>query len=250
MEDIEMLKEMKLQDLKTGDIIVNRDEEVGIIIAEKKSIVFQDAFSEYYSNYTEDLLAVGGNRGEDIMAVYRDEEDVLEFSEYNLACNPIYERHDNIKWSRKAYCAEKKKLEEEEMKNRLPICYGVIQAYYGNRTGINFTEESVDKLIMGSPNVHFWEVYKKEGKVDRSMIPIPGEEGLVLLYNKYQEEKTLVEKEEWYQKEGYVQKPLAEISELNIKLYSRCLACRVDEENKVASLREEDYEKVMKYLAM
>lgn len=247
-----MKKEYKLQDLKTGDIIENRDGDLGIVLAEREAIVYSISGMDYYEDFTDDLLYEGDYRGKDILTVWSDEDIVLDFIDYEVMCgDPVYERHDNIEWSKEAYWEaykeEQKKLKEERMKNRPSSYTGVIQAFYGNRTGIDFTEKMVDQLILGCLSEEF---FNPNERIDRSMIPIPGEEGLVLLYNKYQEEKTLVEKEEWYQKEGYVQKPLAEISELNIKLYSRCLACRVDEENKVASLREEDYEKVMKYLAM
>ena len=241
-----MLKEMKLQDLMSGDIVVDRDGEVGIVIVEKEIMIYQNGGLDDYVDFKDDLMRHDDYRGGDIMAVYRDEEKAINFSDYNLDYEPIYERHDNIEWSIEAYWEEQNRLWEEKKKNRPPACYGVIQAFYGNRTQVEFTETTVDQLIMGSPGDSFWEAYKK---VDRSMIPIPGEEGLVLLYNKYQEEEKLVQKEEWYQEDGYVMKPLAEIPELNVKLYSRCLACRVDEENKVTGLREEDYEKVMKYLA-
>ena len=43
-------------DLRTGDIVVLRDRELGVVIAEKGVILFQNSGMDYLDEYTEDLL--------------------------------------------------------------------------------------------------------------------------------------------------------------------------------------------------
>lgn len=243
-----MMKEMKKQDLMTGDIVVTRDGSAGIVIVEKEVIIYPESGMDFFDDLTEDLLLDDDYRGGDIMAVYRAPSgSAIGFLDYEDDL-PIYEREDDVVWTDDMHWKNQQQKKSEEVTNdepKLEEFYGVIQAFYGNRTGISFTEESVDYLVMGKLS----RIMLDGQKLDRSMIHIPGEDGLVLLYNKYEEEGMLQYKEKLFHEDGYVLKPLAEIPELDIKLYSRCFACRIDAEGKVGSLKEEDYEKVMKYLA-
>ena len=42
-----------LQDLKTGDIVENRNKETGVVIVQKKAIIYQKAGSDYYDAFTD-----------------------------------------------------------------------------------------------------------------------------------------------------------------------------------------------------
>ena len=69
----------------------------------------------------------------------------------------------------------------------------VAQAFYGNRTITYITEEEMDRFILGYLNASL--PLMEDEKLDRTMIPIPGTDNLFLVYNKYQEEERLREKE-------------------------------------------------------
>lgn len=109
----------------------------------------------------------------------------------------------------------------------------IAQAFYGNRVETDVSREKVDELILGYP-IDF-----SSDEVDRTIVNIPNENGLVIVYNKKQEND----------KGSHAENPLAVIPELNISLYSRCIACRIDENGKLASIENGDYEKIIKYFA-
>ena len=139
--------------------------------------------------------------------------------------------------------------------NRKPfadIIVVITQAFYGNRTQTGLKEKDIDQFIqMGSIGVD-----PRTGKpfplmypADRTIVRIPGTDRLILMYNRYMEEERLEEGRELFEKKGYKIKPLAEIPELELKIYSRCIALRMDEEGHLSSLEEEDYSILWKYLA-
>lgn len=121
----------------------------------------------------------------------------------------------------------------------------IAQAFYGNRVGTTVAEDEFDGLVLGYLDNNI----NPEKKIDRTIIHLPEEKGLVLVYNKYAEQEELEYKEKIFKKNGYVLSPLATIPEMNLEIYSRCIACRVDENGNLASVQKGDYEKVIKYLA-
>lgn len=129
------------------------------------------------------------------------------------------------------------------MKNEL-ICI-ISQAFYGNRTGTKIRRENIDRFILGyqSDDLAVTE------PVDRTIIHLPGSDNLVLIYNKYQEEKRLEFKERVYREDNYAIKPLATIPELNLKVYSRCIVCRMNAAGGFESLSKGDFEIWDRYLA-
>lgn len=121
----------------------------------------------------------------------------------------------------------------------------IAQAFYGNRTGTEIKKENIDRFILGILD----NSIPIEETVDRTIIPIPNMENLVIVYNKHQEGKKLKDKEEYLKEDGYELKPLAFIPEQNLEIYSRCIVCRINDEGELESLEEGDYEKFIKYLA-
>lgn len=121
----------------------------------------------------------------------------------------------------------------------------IAQAFYGNRTGTEIKKENVDRFILGvlDDSIPIVET------IDRTVIPIPNLENLVIVYNKHQEGEKLKDKEKYLKEDGYELKPLAFIPEEKLEIYSRCIVCRVNEEGELESLEEGDYEKFVKYLA-
>ncbi len=129
------------------------------------------------------------------------------------------------------------------MKNE-PI-FIISQAFYGNRTGTEIRRENIDRFILGyqSDDLAVTE------PVDRTIIHLPGSDNLVLIYNKYQEEERLEFKERAYREDNYAIKPLAAIPELNLKVYSRCIVCRMNAAGGFESLDKDDFEIWDRYLA-
>ena len=136
-------------------------------------------------------------------------------------------------------------MNNKDTKETTPIRI-IIQAFYGNRTMTWIHPEQMDRIILGILTDQY---VLKDEEIDRSIIHIPGSDHLVLVYNKYQEERELEYKEEVFQKSGYVMKPLASIPELDIELYSRCLMCRMNADGEFKNIQEEDKDMVLKYLA-
>jgi len=121
----------------------------------------------------------------------------------------------------------------------------ITQAFYGNRTMTEIEPEDMDRFILG----YLDSSMKISEPIDRTVVRIPGTDGLVLVYNKYQEAESLKEKEELLEERGYEMKPLAEVPELGLRLYSRCIALRITEEGEFASVQSGDGAYIMKYLA-
>ena len=105
------------------------------------------------------------------------------------------------------------------------------QAFYGNGTRTTIDTENVDRFILG----YIDNTLPVTEKIDRTVVKLPNEDNLVIIYNKYQEEKY-----------SHL-KPLATIPELNLDIHSRCIACRMNELGEPESLENEDFEKINKY---
>ena len=123
--------------------------------------------------------------------------------------------------------------------------YIISQAFYGNRTETRVKTDNIDRFIMG----HLDDKLNLTKEVDRTIVKIHNDEHIVIVYNKHQEKEKLEYKAELSKGENYKLKPLVFIPEYDLKIYSRCIVCRINENNEFEDLREEDFEKFMKYLA-
>lgn len=112
----------------------------------------------------------------------------------------------------------------------------VSQAFYGNRVGTEIHKKDVDRFILGYQD----DTIVTE-PIDRTIVNIPNTDGIVIVYNKHREDNE--------KKNNHGQNPLAIIPEENIEIYSRCIACRIDEHGELVSLKEGDYNKIIKYFA-
>lgn len=121
----------------------------------------------------------------------------------------------------------------------------VAQAFYGNRVNTAIEKENVDRFILGyqSNDIPVTE------PIDRTIIRIPNMDNIVIVYNKYEEEMEVNRKEKLLKEKNYILKPLVTIEEENIKIYSRCIVCRISENGELESLQKGDYEKIVMYLA-
>ena len=125
---------------------------------------------------------------------------------------------------------------------------GIIsQAFYGNRTYTEIDIEDMDLFIHGYLDRN---CASEEGRDSsgRTVVKVPGSEDIVLIYDQNQEHRVLqgMEKEK---EDGYERRPLAEIPELDLTLYSRCIVCRLEKDGSFASIRQEDCSRFMQYLA-
>ena len=107
------------------------------------------------------------------------------------------------------------------------------QAFYGNKTMTEIKVKNMDRFILGYLN-NSMEI-KEE--INRTVVKVPDTDNLVIVYNKAQEENY----------KDY--DPLAEIPEENLKIYSRCIACRMDEFGNFMSIEPEDVEILNNYFA-
>ena len=135
--------------------------------------------------------------------------------------------------------------------NRIPV---LIQAFYGNRTVTFINPDHFDGIMLGYLNHELFEksLDHHNEKIDRTIVRLPGTDNLVLVYNKYQEEKDLNSLQEFIQELRRTESrynPTAVIPELGLVLYSRCIVCRMNENGELSGIEAGDPEKAMKYLA-
>lgn len=121
----------------------------------------------------------------------------------------------------------------EELFMKKDLIYIVAQAFYGNRIETEISREEIDHFILG----YLDSSIKITEKIDRTIVRVPNTENIVIVYNKYEEEN------------HSNMNPLAIIPENNIKIYSRCIVCRMNDNGEFESLQGEDYDQFMKYLA-
>ena len=133
-------------------------------------------------------------------------------------------------------------LTKEELNENYLII--LAQAFYGNRTMTEIRPENMDRFILG----HLDSSLEVRERIDRTIVHLPGSDHLVLVYNRYQEEKRLAEDERLLKDENYKIKPLAVIPEIGLTLYSRCIALRLNEDGSFASLQDGDGRILVKYL--
>lgn len=121
----------------------------------------------------------------------------------------------------------------------------ITQEFYGNRTMTEVKSENIDNFILGHLNEKYDAKFFNE-KIDRTIINIPNT-NLAIIYNKYQEDFRVALKAKIYAETGYEAKPTAIIPEKNLKLYSRCIACRINENGNLDSIKDSDYSIITKY---
>ena len=132
-------------------------------------------------------------------------------------------------------------LNEKETVFTHPEKYGFVEVAMINSNGfsiVTMQREAVNYFVVG-----YTGIPKKlfgYDKIDRSIVNIPNTDNLVVIYNKYQEEEVIKDTSA---------KPLIVIKENDIKIYSRCIICRVDIDGNVSSITQEEHNIISKYLA-
>lgn len=136
---------------------------------------------------------------------------------------------------------------KKDNNNRLKI---LVQGFYGNRTVTEINKEDFDSFMLGHIGKRLLNPDKE--KVDRTIVRVPGAENLVIIYNKYEEEKCLCELQEFVQNLKRSEdrfNPSVVIPEKGIVLYSRCIVCRMNAKGEFESLEKDDFKLFMKYMA-
>lgn len=139
--------------------------------------------------------------------------------------------------------------EEENVFNN-PEKFGFVSVAVVRGNGTEVTtmqKEAVDYFILGYTGL------PREGmvddKIDRTIVHIPNEENLVVLYNKYFEEREVQRKQEVLAENNYVLMPTIHIDEIGLNLYSTCVVCRLADDGSVKSIVADDYAKFKQYLS-
>lgn len=117
----------------------------------------------------------------------------------------------------------------------------IAQAFYGNRVATEIAEDAFDNFILGNLD----NVIGKGEKFDRTIVRIPNDDNLVIIYNKYQEAEQI----EYLKEHNYDMNALAYIPNKNLNIYSRCVACRMDADGNIESVQNGDYAKIIQYFA-
>ena len=84
--------------------------------------------------------------------------------------------------------------------------------------------------------------------IDRTVVPLPFSDNLILIYNKNLEDSQKELNEEARAVLNYIAKPQVVISELNLEIYSRSIICRRGADGQLVSLRGEDFDLCEKHL--
>lgn len=250
------------KDLRSCDVVVLRDGWLGIVVESRNElvIVYQTGGFDTLDEFDDDLLNATHFEDEkqfDIMAVYRSpgvgNGFELYYEEEMVFCRdetwedpniPILEeKHRKEREIYDAQRAAKYAAMPKAEKPKQDVIHVMVQAFHGNCVITMVDTEDVDRLIHG-------DLTYMDMEVDRKTIHIPDHENLVILYDAG-EEKRLRERFAKLMKERVTEsggpKPLCVIPQYDVQIYSRPLACRMDENGKLLSIEEEDIEIICRY---
>ena len=132
-------------------------------------------------------------------------------------------------------------LDKKETVFNNPEKYGFIEVAMVDSSDIEMItiqRDAVEYIIVGYTGIP--KTLFSYDKINKTIIPIPNTDNIVVVYNKYQEEETI--------KNG-IRKPLISIEENDIKIYSRCIICRLSDDGKLTSITHKDVKQVIMYLA-
>ena len=245
------------KELKPLDIVILREGSVGVCVESsgEACILYQDCgYDEVEFAFDDELKHEIGGSDFDIMRVYRETHgEILPFDGYEEDGELVYERDRSWKVptpeEREEMRLERERRHREEVKRSAQEMEAAVrsgkiltiltQAFYGNRTVTQITPDRIDSFILGFMDSEMAKRMIKPEDIDRTIVGIPDTENLVLIYNRYQEENR--------QKNGG--RMTASIPEIGLELKSRCIVCRMNGDGSFASIKKEDFGKVMKYLA-
>ena len=246
---------MKKNELMNGDIVVTRNCKIAVVIGagDDAQLLFQYGGFEFLCFYDDEM--VYGDDEDAVMQVFRP-NGAYGFEGVDQEY-PIYERDESWRCPGEKEREEQHRVAVEQCEARwnAPLaCTAeggkdqisiIAQGFYGNRTGTRIQADEVDRFILG----YMSDEFPVTEPIDRTVIHLPGSDEFVLIYNKYQEEEHLAYKAKVFEEENYVLKPLVDIPEMDLEIYSRCIVCRMDENGEIKSLENDDFKIWNQYLA-
>ena len=238
-----MAKEFSKKNLQTGDIIETRNGEFGVVILEKDCILYQAGGLDELDVFTEDLFVDGPEREGDIFKVYSDPEGTIGFNK-RFGIAPVFRRRNDRAAKRRA----------AELSDKYDMRKGCVRAfdlepcfrkYHDIFVKRDLESKNLDFDLSEAPSM----MACGQLGIDRTFVPVPGEENLYFLYNKCQEEWHL-QKDRKHEKWGSSRdtEPIVIIPEENIQIHSRSMIIRLDSAGVPENLRNDDFEKAREYL--
>ena len=175
------------KDLRTGDIVVLRDRELGVVIAEKEVILYQNIGMAFLDDYLEDLLydRLFEEPENDIMEVIRgwfgSPISFLDPHDGQL----VFKREDELGFIEKKDCSDEASMETatapaENTCKKSDYLTIIAQAFYGNRTMTEISPKNIDRFVLGILD----NSIEVSEPIDRTIVRIPGSDNMVLVYNK------------------------------------------------------------------
>lgn len=262
---------MKKEELRTGDIIVNRDGYLGVVLKEEDYILYQEIGMDWLDEFNEDLTFNDDDyRDGDIMQVFRGctfidlDDNYPHWERDEQWSRPTEEerkeREAQLERQRQEYIEIMRQREAEMAEQiaarRKDLISIVTQHFYGNRTGTEIRRDRADHFLRG----YIDNSYGPEVIEDavRKTVRVPGSEHIVIVYDQTEEDQYVnVEFPELYARNGakyreHTGKELTmtvscEIPEIGFKIHTRCFACRIDENGVLQSLEAGDEEKFIHY---
>ena len=261
------------KDLMTGDIVVERNGALAVVIKTEKEeyLLYSNSGYDCLGDYNDNLAYMYSDKEEDptdIMQVYRASAGAISFLDYEDE-EPIYER--DCSWTKptekeiakaqsevgiqsKQHMEREKEIIAERKKNLIDV---IAQHFYGNRTGTTIRRDEVDRFILG----YLDESLTINKPIDRTIVKVPDTDNIVVIYNQLEEDRYInvdfpryyAEDGEYYRETwGEELKPhvSCEIPEINFKIHTRCIVCRIDENGVLQSLEDGDGEKFINYLPL
>lgn len=134
----------------------------------------------------------------------------------------------------------------------------IAQQFYGNRTGTTINKENIDYFLRG--HLSNYDPADIED-VERKILRLPGSEYLAIIYDQKQEDEYVnvefpeivaMSGEKYRERWGEELKMhvSCEIPEMNFKIHTRCIACRVNEQDELLDINNEDYGIIKKYFTI
>ena len=179
---------MTKKDLMTGDIVVERNGALAVVIKTEKEeyLMYSNSGYDCLDDYSNDLTYMYSDKEEDptdIMQVYRASAGAISFLDYDDE-EPIYERdycwtkpseeeiakvEAKAKAQNKQFMGTEKDRIAENKKNLIDI---VAQHFYGNRTGTTINRNDVDRFILG----YLSDKIAIDKPIDRTVVKLPNTE--------------------------------------------------------------------------
>lgn len=257
---------MTINELKTGNIIINRGGYAGVVIKEQDVIIYQESEKDWLSDFNDDLTYFDDDcTSADIMEVY-EEGDFFEYYLYDC----LYQRDPNwVRPNEKQRRARERKIARERVKReaqeaaerrvaaraaRTDIISVIAQQFYGNRTGTEIERDKVDYFLHG---IHGLYDPKDIANADRRIVHVPNSDGIVIVYDQTHEDhyvnvdfpELYKEYADWHRETGreMTMHVSCEIPEIGFKIHTCCFACRIDENGVLQSLQNDDYKQFIHY---